>query len=85
MKVLILIGMLIIFISAFFSFFIFDTVIKDNIRCGFYGGDDCNGDDTGAPLIFGFTMIMFFVIIDVLVVYIVMKSVAAGSYSTWPR
>jgi hypothetical protein len=84
MKVLILIGMLIIFISAFFSFFIFDTLIRDNINCGLQGGEGCDGSGTGLPLMFGLMMIVFFIIIDILVVYVILKSIASGSYSSVP-
>lgn len=82
MKVLILIGMLIIFISAFFSFFIFDTVVRGGIKC-LYSGEGC-GEGTAAPIVLGLAMVAFFIVIDILVVYIITKSIAAGSYSAGP-
>ncbi len=82
MKVLILIGMVIVFISAFFSFFVFNTVIREGIKCVFSAGESCSGSVTGGVVIFGFAVIAFFIAIDALVVYIILKSVYTDPYAS---
>ena len=91
MKLLILIGMVIIFISAFFTLFIFDTVIKSNLRClADSDAEGCNDGVTSTPVVFGFVMIAFFIVIDALVIYVIMKSISAddstfSSYPSWSQ
>ena len=90
MKIIITIGMVIIFISAFFMLFIFDTVIKDHVKC-MVGMEDgmCSLRDTGTSLAIGLSLITIFLIIDGAVLYIIFKTVTSSgssyvSYSARP-
>jgi hypothetical protein len=90
MKIIITIGMVIIFISAFFMLFIFDTVVKDHMKC-MLGIEDaaCSLKDTGTSLAIGLSLITIFLIIDSVVLYIIFRTVMSSgssyvSYSARP-
>lgn len=70
MKILILIGMIIVFISAFFMFFIFDTSIRSRIICFTQSDIQCGAGWLGTVLTGAF-MIAMFLIIDIITVYII--------------
>jgi hypothetical protein len=82
MKILIFIGMVIIFISAFFILFIFDTIVSEQLRClsGLESGS-CNVQESAKALILGITLIVMFLIIDGGVIYIIMKSINSSGSS----
>jgi len=84
MKVLIAVSMVIIFISAFFTFFIFDTVIKTEIECiSGIENQVCDEQNFSLSFIFGLFMIGVFVLIDIIVVYIVAKIVTSKEALTY--
>ena len=70
MKILILIGMVIVFISVFFMFFIYDTSIKNNLAC-FTDEDVTCGQEVASGVIMGAFMILMFIVIDIITIYII--------------
>jgi hypothetical protein len=76
MKVLILASMIIIFISIFFIFMIFDTIILTQIGC-LSGIGTCNLTGLSFSFIFGLLVIAVFIIVDIMVVYILIKTITA--------
>ncbi|MEM7815666.1 MAG: hypothetical protein QXN71_00935 [Candidatus Aenigmatarchaeota archaeon] len=82
MKVIIAIGMVIIFISTFFMLFIFDTVIRRHISCiSSIESGDCNLRETGTSLIIGIAFIAMFLIIDSAVLYLIIKTITSSGQS----
>jgi len=82
MKIIIFIGMLIIFISAFFILFIFDSVIKDQIKCmSGFEENTCSLRQTGTSLIIGIFIIAMFLIIDSAVLYLIIKNITSSGQS----
>ena len=73
MKILILIGMVIVFISAFFIFFVFDTSINAQIACFMDPEAVCGSEEMGAFVI-GLLMIGMFIIIDIVTIYVVITT-----------
>lgn len=82
MRILILIGMVIIFISIFFILFIFDSVVKEQVKCmaGFEGGS-CDLRESGKSLIVGLTLIAMFLIVDSGVLYMIIKTITESGSS----
>jgi len=76
MKILIILGMVIIFISAFFILFIFDSVVKDQVKCmtGFET-NSCDVREASKTLLVGITLMAMFLIIDGGVLYMIIKSI----------
>jgi len=82
MKIVIIIGMVIIFISSFFMLLIFDRVIKDQIRCmAGLEAASCDYSQTGKSLVMGIALIAMFLIIDSGVLYIIIKSITESGSS----
>jgi uncharacterized membrane protein len=76
MRILIIIGMVIIFISAFFILFIFYSIVKDQVRCmAGFEANSCNLQESGKSLIIGVVLIAMFLIIDGGVLYMIIKSI----------
>jgi len=71
MRILILIAMIIVFVSAFFIFFTFEVVLKDYINCSYKG--DCSTEVSGTSFLFGLSIIGVFILLSGGAVYIVMK------------
>jgi hypothetical protein len=84
MKLLILAGMIIIFISALFILFILDDLTIKYLDC-MPGDDDkivCGLKDFGLPFFLSLIFMGMFVLIDCLVVYFLFKALAVrGSYA----
>jgi hypothetical protein len=82
MKILIIIGMVIIFISAFFILFIFDTTVKKQIQCmsGLEQGG-CDMKAASSSLVIGIALIAMFLIVDSGVLYIIIKSITSSGSS----
>lgn len=70
MKILILIGMVIVFISVFFMFFIFDTSVGGQIICFTNSEVACGAEEMDA-FITGLLMIGMFIIVDIITIYII--------------
>jgi hypothetical protein len=82
MKILIVIGMVIIFISVFFILFIFDTVIKKQITCmQVMEGAGCNVKEMGQSLVIGIALIAMFLIVDSGVLYMIIRSITSSGAS----
>ena len=78
MKILLSIGMIIVFISAFFIFFIFDTSIRSQITCFTNPEVKCGARETGA-FVMGLLMIGLFVIVDIITAYIILSTAVSES------
>jgi hypothetical protein len=77
MKILILIGMIVIFISAFFIFFIFDTLIRPQVACFINSQQPaCSSSAGPGALMIGLLMVIFFVVIDIVTVYIILTTMS---------
>ena len=82
MKIIIILGMVIIFISAFFMLFIFDRVVKDQISCmAGLEATTCDLSQTGKSLIMGIALIAMFLIVDSGVLYLIIKSITESGSS----
>ncbi|RLJ10114.1 MAG: hypothetical protein DRP15_01100 [Candidatus Aenigmatarchaeota archaeon] len=79
MKILITTGMVIIFISAFFMFFIFDVAIKNQIGCILQESPSCG--ESGVLLVFGLSFIVLFLAVDFITVYLIVKTVTSTNVS----
>jgi hypothetical protein len=79
---LIAIGMVIIFVSAFFIVFTVDSIIKSDLNCvpGEGGKTVCNIDDMGFVFIIKTIMIGFFILIDIVTVYLIITNAMPGTY-----
>jgi hypothetical protein len=73
MKILISIGMIIFFISAFFMFFIFDTSIRSQITCFTNPDAKCGAREIGI-FTTGLLMIGLFLIVDIIAAYIILST-----------
>ncbi len=82
MKLLIVIGMIIIFVSAFFILFTIDSMIKSDLKCvpGDAGKMICSIDDMGFAFILKTVMVGFFILIDIIVVYLIATNAMPGTY-----
>ncbi|MCX6815121.1 MAG: hypothetical protein NTY20_05740 [Candidatus Aenigmarchaeota archaeon] len=82
MRILIILGMLIVFISAFFILFIFDTIVKEQVKCmAGLESSSCDLREAGKTLIAGLTLIAMFLIIDGGVLYMIIKSITESGSS----
>ncbi len=82
MKILIFIGMVIIFISAFFIIYIFESVVVKDIECmaGLELGA-CDLRDTTTSFVAAMALIAMFLIVDSAVMYLIMKSITSSGSS----
>ncbi len=82
MKILIFIGMVIIFISAFFIIYIFESVVVRDIECmaGLELGA-CDIRETTTSFVVAMGLIAMFLIVDSAVVYLIMKSISTSGSS----
>lgn len=77
MRLLITIGMIVIFISAFFIIFTIDSIVKNDLNCltGESGKTVCNLDDVGMSFIIKTMVIGFFILLSIVSVYLIMTNV----------
>jgi hypothetical protein len=76
MKILIAIGMLIVFISVFFIFLTGDVISNQVMSCAVEDGQPvCTFLGFTGPAIFGIVIIGFFLIIDIFTVYLIVTNV----------
>lgn len=80
MKLVIFMGMLIIFISCFFIFFTFDSMIKSQLVCDYKETYRCNVSEVNTSIIFGILIVGMFLFVDTLVVYIMIKTWVPGLF-----
>jgi hypothetical protein len=76
MKILIAIGMLIVFISVFFIFLTGDAMFRSTLDCTQEDGRSlCTFKGFTGPALFGLFIIGFFILIDVLAVYLIVTNI----------
>jgi len=82
MKILIFIGMVIIFISAFFIIYIFESVVIKDIECmaGLEQGM-CDLRETTSTFVVAMVLVAMFLIVDSAVIYLIMKSITGSGSS----
>jgi NADH:ubiquinone oxidoreductase subunit 3 (subunit A) len=79
MRMLIAIGMLIIFISVFFVLLIGSSIINNAFQCTpIEGGYECTYRGIGHGEIIGFVMIFFFILVDVITVYMIVGTLSVS-------
>ncbi len=74
MKIVLFLGMLVVFISCVFIFFTFDSMIKTKLICDYKEKFVCNVGELNTSIIFGIVIVGIFLFVDTLVVYVMMKS-----------
>jgi len=75
MRILIGVGMLIIFISVFFMLITGSTILNNAFKCiPMQGGYNCTYTGIGQGEIMGFVIILFFFIIDAITVFMIVSS-----------
>lgn len=76
MKILIAIGMVIVFISVFFIFLTGDVIFNQIMGCSVEDGQlVCTFLGFTGPAIFGMVIIGFFLIIDIFTAYLIVTNV----------
>ncbi len=80
MKFVLLLGTLIIFISCFFIFFTFDSMMRSELICSFKEKFVCNVTELNMTIVFGILVVGFFLFVDALVVYIMVKTWVPGVF-----
>jgi hypothetical protein len=69
-------GMVIIFISIFFILFIFDSVVREQVKCmAGFEANSCNLQESGKSMIIGLALIAMFLIVDSGVLYMIIKTI----------
>jgi len=81
MRLLIAIGMVIIFVSAFFIMFTIDSIVKNDLNClaGEGGKTVCNLENMGFAFIIKTLVIGFFILVDIVAVYLIVTNVMPQS------
>ncbi len=67
MNAIIIIGLLCVFISTFFAFYIYDILLKENIFCILGVHEHCNYGRSGVAFTVGLVFVMLFILIDMAV------------------
>ena len=79
MRLVIALGMLTVFISCFFIFFTFHTLLLNKMSCELETTTtDCNPDQLNWSIVFGILIVGIFLFVEVLVVYLMIKSWVPG-------
>ncbi|UCC92066.1 MAG: hypothetical protein JSV39_02280 [Candidatus Aenigmatarchaeota archaeon] len=81
MKLVLFLGTLIIFISCFFIFFTFDSMLRSELICSFKEKFVCNVTELNMTIVFGILIVGFFIFVDSLVIYVMVKSWAPDLFS----
>ena len=82
MRILIVIGMVIIFISVFFILFIFDSIVREQVKCmAGFEEQACDLREAGKNLVLGLALISMFLIVDGGVLYMIIKSITESGQS----
>jgi hypothetical protein len=74
MKIVLFLGTLIIFISCFFIFFTFDSMLRSELVCSFKERFVCNVNELNSTIVFGILVVGMFIFVDGLVVYVMVKT-----------
>ena len=73
MKLLLVVGILIFFISWFFIFFTFDTLLKTDINCSYEETVKCNITELNGTIMLGVVIVGIMLAVDFMVFYIILK------------
>jgi len=83
MRILITIGMLIVFISVFFILLTGSTIINNAFECiPMKGGYNCTYTGIGQGEVIGFVIIFFFIMIDAITIFMIMSGLRFTSQKT---
>lgn len=74
MKLLVFLCALVIFISCFFIFFTFDSMMKSKLVCDYKEKFVCNAGELNMTIVFGILVVAMFLFVDTLVVYVMIKT-----------
>ncbi|NIO23018.1 MAG: hypothetical protein GTN38_03260 [Candidatus Aenigmarchaeota archaeon] len=77
MKLVIFLGLIIVFISCFFIFFTFHTLLGVKMSCEYGIGSNifsCNVEELNFSVVFGILVVGLFLFVDTLVVYLMIKT-----------
>jgi len=74
MRLIISLGMTIIFISCFFIFFTYNSMIISKFNCTYDTKITCSLPELDTAIVFGILVVGLFLFIDVLVVYLIIKT-----------
>jgi uncharacterized membrane protein len=77
MRLVIFLGLLTVFISCFFIFFTFHTLLQTKMVCEYGVGSTvlrCNVEELNVSIIFGILVVGIFLFVDTLVVYLMIKT-----------
>ena len=77
MKLIIFLGLLTVFISCFFIFFTFHTLLGVKMSCDYGIGSNvltCNVEELNFSIIFGILVVGIFLFVDTLIVYLMIKT-----------
>lgn len=80
MKLMLLLGALVIFISCFFIFFTFDFMVKAQIVCSLSETITCDVSNFNQAIVFGIVIVGSFIFLDAIVVYIMVKTWVPGLF-----
>jgi hypothetical protein len=65
---------LVIFISTFFIFFTFDSMLRSKIVCSYGEKFICNITEFNMRIVIGILIVGMFLFLDVMVVYVMLKT-----------
>lgn len=83
MRLVIVLGLVTVFISCFFIFFTFHTLLNVKMSCEFGmggGGLSCDIEELNISVIFGILIVGLFLFVDTLVVYLMIKTWVPGLF-----
>ncbi|MEE9323649.1 MAG: hypothetical protein V3U72_03815 [Candidatus Aenigmarchaeota archaeon] len=81
MKLLIFLGCLIVSISCFFILLTFDSMIRTEFICSFEEKVVCNLTELNFTIVFGILIVGMFLFVDMLVVYLMIKTWVPGVFA----
>lgn len=82
MRILVAIGMLIVFISVFFILLTGKGIADNAFSCiPIDGGYNCTYTGVGPEEVMGFVIIFFFILVDVVTVYMIIMSLRVSNRS----
>jgi hypothetical protein len=74
MKLIIFLGVLVIFVSCIFIFFTFDAMMKSKFVCTYTEKLVCNVSDLNMTIVFGILVVGMFLFVDTLVIYLMVRT-----------
>jgi hypothetical protein len=80
MKLVVFLSMVVIFISCFFIFFTFDSMVRSQLACEFGKALTCSVTELNFTIIFGIMIVGMLLFVDALVIYIMIKTWIPGLF-----